>query len=154
MSNLELLIFSIIGLLSLDFLLTRDNLRIVKKFFLLNLSVSILLLFEKAYIAFFIATMLSMFVFGVCYILANEEHQKESAQDTWVDILTIVFILAMVGIVSVVFLKFPITTIDELTITDKDIISSLISNYKPILYMLLGSIFLIFSFLKSTEGQD
>ncbi len=154
MINLEIFIFIVIGMLSLDFLLTRDNLRIVKKFFLLNLSISLLLLFEKAHIAFFVSSVLSLFVFGISYVLANEEHQKESFQDTWVDIFSIVLTLIMVGIVSVVLLQNPISqNVSEILESNNLLLLNYLGKFQFALYFMLGGVFLIFYFLKIIRGQ-
>lgn len=150
--DLETFIYVVIGLLSLDFLLTRDNLRIAKKFFLLNLSVGLILLFQKAYIGFFVSSVTSVFVFGITYILANEEYQRESYQDTWVDVSTIIIVLALIGILSVILMKFPLLEQSiDLASSDALFLENLIKSFKIPLLLFSCASFLTVIFISRAE---
>lgn len=107
MGNLivENILFFLVVVLLFDFLLTRNNVNIVKRYLLVNLTVSLILIIIKSYIVFLFSLMFSIFFYLIAFMMSVEEKQKESPQNIIVDIGSIICLLLMFGFSGIVFYK-------------------------------------------------
>ena len=140
------------GLLVFDFLLTRDNIKITKRYFLINLSTCLLLLFVKSYFLFFALMILSVFTFFVSYLLSLEEEQKKSVQEKIIDIPTVIVFLALVGIaVITVSQNIEFIVADRVIETTKDVFNWGVSFSQP--YLAFPIVIVVITLLLFLKGR-
>ena len=84
-----------------DFLLTKDNQKIVRRAFVINIMMSCFLMLLGEVTLFLSLIILNFFIFLMSSIAALEESEKESFQEPGVDIPVLIVVLIIVGIVVI-----------------------------------------------------
>ena len=102
MDNKVIYIMACVALIfTFDFLLTKDNQKIVRRAFAINIIMSCFLILLGEIVLFLSLIILNFFIFLMSSIAALEESEKESFQEPVIDIPVLIIVLIIIGIVVI-----------------------------------------------------
>ncbi len=137
--------------LLIDFILTKDNNKVVSRFVQLSVLMSCFLLFTSQFIEFLVSISAIGLIYIVARVIARESDTMKSRDDGIIDLAAIIIVLFLIGQGLILIFK-SLEVLDEITSKSDQLIKSDLGMIFSMLIIFITLCFYILS--KVDEGEQ